>query len=265
VTYEDRSITELLAAALVAAFPQFVEDRLAALGVEPETDLVYAAEAGCISLSHALNELVYASLPKQGESPLQMVRIATQPLSEALAAAGVPAPQRDERAVEIHPEDVYGLYPASSRELGDEVWQLHMQWGLDKARVVAGMVPATATAAGSGVVVRPSVALFGVGREERDVLAHAAAALGYENLVWRNPAALEGGIESRPTLVLVDLSHPAAHDAIRTISAAAIRVVAVGDSIDDLVIPGVMALGAEEVVALDRIVERLPGLLPRIV
>jgi hypothetical protein len=266
VTNETHSTTELLAASLVVAFPRFVEGKLASLGVEPDTEVVKAAEAGCISLGHALNELVYASLPMQSESPLQLVRMATQPIAEALAAAGVPVPMRDERAVEIHPEDVYDLYPASSRELGDDVWQLQMQWGLEKARVVAGMVPAPAehvTAEPSAGV--PAVALFGLGRESRDAISASLAGLGYEPLVWRNPAALASGVGRSPTLVLVDLAHPGAHEAIRVLVAADVRVVAVGAHVDDLVAPGIMALGAQEVIQLDRLLDRLPDLLPRIV
>ena len=255
----------MLSAALVAAFPRFIEGKLASLGVEPDTDLVDAAEAGCISLGHVLDELVTASLPLQGESPLQLVRIATRPLSEALAAAGVRTPKRDERDAEIHPEDIYDLYPASSRELGDEVWRLHMQWGLDKARVVAGMVPATPTAAESETARRPAIALFAGGRELRDAMTETVASLGYETLVWRNPAALKDGMKNRPALVLIDLSHANAPDAIRAVAAAGIRVVAVGDSIDDFATAAAMALGAETALGLDRIVDRLPGLLPRMV
>lgn len=266
VSSEEPSTTELLAAALVVAFPQFVEAKLAALGVEPEGEVLHAAESGCTTLGHALHELIATALPLQGESPLQLVRIATQPLSAALAAAGVYPPERDAQAVEIHPEDVYDLYPASSRELGEEVWQLHMQWGLEKARVVAGMVPAKAPQDGTQPSVGlPAVALFGVNGEWRTAAAPTLAGLGYEMLVWRNPAALDAGLKRRPNLVLVDLDHPTAHDAIRASVAAQVRVIAVGSTINDLVADGLMALGAESVVDRDRLVERLPGLLPRLV
>jgi hypothetical protein len=266
------SSSETLAAALIVAFPGYVEGRLAPLGVLDDPAVIAAAETGCVGLGMALNELVAVPLHQQTHSPLELVRNAMSPIIEALQAAGVAPPQRDAHAAAIHPEDVYDLYPASSRDLGDEAWQLHVQWGLDKARVVAGMVPAPVEAGPTEepgeervVPALPSVALFGVDGEHRDEIAAAVAGLGYQTLVWRNPAALEAGLKTRPSLVLVDLGHPTAHDAIRSIATALVRVIAVGGMVDDFATAGVMALGAETAVQLDRVVERLPGLLPRIV
>ena len=266
MTDGERSTTEMLAAALVGAFPGFVEGKLNSLGVAAESDILYAAESGCIVLGHALHELMSTSLALQEHSPLELVRAATHPLSEALVAAGVPPPERDEYAAVLHPEDVYDLYPASSRELGEEVWDLHVRWGLDKAKVVAGMVPAPAgQIATEPVANHPAVALFGLPRERRDGISAALAELGYQMLVWRNPAALDAGLAQPPSLVLVDLSHPSAHDAIRSSAAAGARAVAVGDRVDDLATAAVMALGAETALDLDRLLDRLPGLLPRLV
>ena len=259
------SSSETLAAALIVAFPGYVEGRLARFGVLDDPAVIAAAETGCVDLGMALNELNGVPLHDQTHSPLELVRSAMGPITEALRAAGVASPVRDPQAEAIHPEDVYDLYPASPRDFGDEVWQLHVQWGLDKARVVAGMVPAPAHRGDDVVPVQPSVALFGVDRERREAIAAAVAGLGYQTLMWRNPAALEAGLELRPSLVLVDLSHPTAHDAIRAVATAAVRVIAVGDRVDDFATAGVMALGAETAIPSDRVVDRLPRLLPRIV
>ena len=89
-----------------------------------------------------------------------------------------------------------------------------------------------------------------------------AADLGYRFLVWRNPAALEHGLAAPPDLLIVDLDHPAARDAVRK-AASATRVVAIGRAVDDMAEAAVMALGAEVVVESDRILDRLGGLLPR--
>jgi hypothetical protein len=265
MTDGERSTTEMLAAALVGAFPGFVEGKLSALGVAAESDILYAAESGCIALGHALHELMSTSLALQERSPLELVRVATHPLSEALAAAGVPPPHRDEYAAVLHPEDVYDLYPASSRELGEEVWELHVQWGLDKARVVAGMVPAVDPDPDDVAGADPAVALFGVPRDRSDGIPALLGERGYATLVWRNPAALDAGLKRRPVLVIVALSHPTAHEAIRTAAGAGRRVVAVGDGVDDFATAAVMALGAETALDLDRLLDRLPGLLPRLV
>lgn len=257
----ERSTIELLAAALVAAFPRYVEEKLAEIEVAVEPEIAAAAEASCADLAFALHGLVATPVHLQQSSPLELVRGAMRTLSEALGAAGVTPPARDEQAVAINPDDVYDLGPASSQEFGEEVWQLHIEWGLEKARDVAGVVPA----GGAGSTKLPAVAAFGVPRARRDGLAEAVADLGYELLVWRNPAALEDGLEKRPELVLVDVSHPNAHDAIRRAVSAGRRVVAVGNAVDDFAAAAVMALGAEGALELDGLVERLPGLLPRLV
>ena len=54
---------------------------------------------------------------------------------------------RDEVTVNALPGDRYGLAPASSRELGDEVWEAHLRWGAAKAAALTGDQP-TETGAG---------------------------------------------------------------------------------------------------------------------
>lgn len=265
VADETRSETEILAAALVAAFPSYVEAKLGPLNVLDQPAVLAAAESGCVVLGLELQDLVALPLDRQTRSPLELVRSAMSPITEALLAAGVTPPPRDAYSAEMHPEDVFELYPASSRDFGDQVWRLHMQWGLDKARVVAGMVPAAPAVDDPVVSALPQIALFGLDREHREGIAEAVAGLGFQTSVWRNPAALEAGIESRPALVLVDLSHPNAHEAIRAVAAARLRVAAIGELVDDFATAGAMALGAETAVGLDRIVDRLPSLLPRVV
>ena len=83
-------------------------------------------------------------------------------------------------------------------------------------------------------------------------------------MVWRNPAALEQADSVRPVLVVVDLRHPHAHEAIRALGGQGIRVVATGPEVTDLTAPGVMALGAEEVIDSARLAARIDSLLPRL-
>ena len=49
------------------------------------------------------------------------------------------------------------------------------------------------------------------------------------------------------------------------LSGQGFRTIAVAADVDDLMMPGVMALGAETVVASDRVVGRLHEFLPRLV
>jgi hypothetical protein len=124
---------------------------------------------------------------------------------------------------------------------------------------VAGVVPASDPAPSL-----PAVALFGVPPQERDPIAVAVTESGYHPAVWRNPAALEQVDSVLPVLVVVDLRHSHAHEAIRTLADQGIRVIATGPDVTDLTAPGVMALGAEEVVATDRLPGRIDNLLPRL-
>jgi hypothetical protein len=136
---------------------------------------------------------------------------------------------------------------------------MHVAWGIGKARLVAGMVPGPS--APPPASPHPAVALFGIA--DRGPLIAALEKRGYRCLVWRNPAAL--ATTEQPVLVMVDLAHPKAHEVIRSLNVDGIRVVAVADRVDDLMMPGVMALGAEEVVESRRIAGRLDRLLPHIV
>jgi hypothetical protein len=254
---DDRD-TERLVAALVAAFPTYLENRFANLGVVADGTIATAVRKASDQLRADLEEMLSRPATEQVESPLELVRRATGPVTVAMEAVGVPAAHRDAWEVEALPEDRYGLFPTTSQELGDEAWRLHLRWGVRKAEAVAGVVPARREP-----VAFPAVALFGVPREQRDRLRDEIERRDFQVLLWRNPAALEAAEGARPVLVLVHLAHPAAHQAIRSLAADSIRVVAVGERVDDLTTPGIMALGAEEVVASAGLVARLDRLLPR--
>ena len=115
-------------------------------------------------------------------------------------------------------------------------------------------------ASGEGL---PAVALFGLTEPERSAVAEAVRAHGYRQLIWRNPAALDTGLAAGPGVVIVDLGHPSAQPTIRKAAETA-RVVAIGTGVDDFTVAAMMALGAEEVIESDRILDRLGTLLPRL-
>jgi hypothetical protein len=253
----DDSETHRLVEALVAAFPEYLGRRLAELGVVADAAIDAAVEAAAVQLRAGLAELLSRPAGEQEDSPLEVMRRATSAVSEALAATGVAAPDRDAWEVEVHPEDRYGLYPASSQVLGETAWRLHLEWGVRKAGAVAGVVPAPERA-----VPLPTVALFGVPIDQRGPLQEAIEDRDFQVLVWRNPAALADAEHTRPVLALVHLTHPEAHRAVRELAKTGIRVVAVGDRVDDLITPGIMALGAAAVVESRRVIARLDRLLP---
>lgn len=256
---EPPSTPARLHTAIVATFPSYVRERLQRLGVAEDDALADALAAATGVLDAQLAELGEGSLR---ESPLEIVRIATEPLTAVLRERGIAPVPRDARSEELHPHDVYDLYPATSRDLGEDVWRIHMEWGIERARQVAGVVPASP--GGGQPVAMPAVALFGLSEPRRSQVADALRSMGYRPLLWRNPAALEAGLAGMPRLVIVDLDHREADSAIRQ-SVDTARVVAIGKGIDDFAEAATMALGAEEVVDSDRILDRLGALLPRLV
>lgn len=245
--------------AVIAAFPGYIRGHLRQLGVPEDDAVADATAAATVRLETLLVALEGGSLT---ESPLEMVRIATESVTAALRDRGVDPVPRDGRSVEIHPDDVYDLYPATSRDLGDDVWRIHMEWGIERARQVAGVMPVSPGSGGPGAV--PAAALFGLSEPLRSQVADALRSMGYRPLLWRNPAALEAGLARMPRLVIINLEYPGADPAIRRCADTA-RVVAIGMGIDDFIEAATLAIGAEEVVDSDRILDRLGVLLPRLV
>lgn len=252
--------TSRLISAIVAAFPGYIRDRLDRIGVAAGSTVEEAVAAAGLGLRRRLSDLLAQPSAEQTDSPLELVRAATRSVTDELVEMGLRPPTRDAWLSDQYPEDVFDLYPASSQDLGEEAWRLHLEWGKTKARTVAGVVPA-----GSASPSVPTVGLFGVPTEEREEIVAAVAACGYQSVVWRNPAALEQVATLRPVLVLVDVRHAHAHDAVRISAQEGARVVASGPDVNDLNAPGLMALGAEEVVDSAQLVARIGGLLPRLV
>jgi len=258
VAINDSAATNRLIDALVAAFPSYLRHRLDEMGVIAGSSIDDVIVAAADELSASLEAHLRSPAAAQTDSPLELVRRATVTITEALALMGLRPQPRDDWEKSRYPEDLFALYPASSRDLGEEVWRLHIGWGRSKAEAVAGVVPRQARAS------VPAVALFGIPVDERQPIIDAIRRRGFETRVWRNPAALT---EARDVVVgtaIVDLRHPKAHDAIRFLVGDGVRVVATSDVVDDLAMAGILALGAIDVIASDRIPVRLDDLLPRL-
>ncbi len=257
-----------LAKALVSDFPSYLRGRVEELGIAESSPVSDGIQTATADLAASLRALATQSPHEQVKSPLELVRDATMTVTRALLESGAPTPVRDEWAQDVHPEDIYGLYPASSRDLGEEAWQLHLAWGIDKARLVAGMVPTQdpeTPPPSSTTPAMPTVSLFGFDADSRAKLGELLRVRGYRSLIWRNPAALESGLVDSPVLVLVDLTHASAHEAITRLSGNGDRVVAVQDRANDLTIAGILALGADDVLDLARLVRDIDRVLPHIV
>lgn len=126
--------SERLAEALAEAYPAFVRSRLPATpdGIED------AIGEGETWLRSTLAELLNRPFPEQGRGPLEVFQEAMKFPTAALAQAGVEVPTRDPVAQAALPGDLYDLAPASTRDLGEEVWTIHLIWGATKAKALTG-------------------------------------------------------------------------------------------------------------------------------
>ncbi|MDX1449483.1 MAG: hypothetical protein R3246_10535 [Acidimicrobiia bacterium] len=123
-----------LAEALVFAYRPHVERRLAERGLT--IDVSPAIDAGEQWLAEALADLLDRPFSEQSRGPLEVFQEAMRFPTAALSDAGVEPVDRDEVTANALPGDVYDLAPASSRDLGEEVWRAHLLWGARKARAL---------------------------------------------------------------------------------------------------------------------------------
>ncbi len=124
----------VLQRALVAVYRPYVRRVTQRLGVEVDQQAVDAGEAW---LAHALQELLSRPYSDQPRGPLEVFQESLRFVGDSLAAAGVPAPTRDEGTIRALPGDRYDLAPPSTRELGRTVWEAHLRWGAAKASALS--------------------------------------------------------------------------------------------------------------------------------
>ncbi len=232
---------------LAAAFPRHVEGRLQEQGLSRPDTLDDALEKGVSWLLETLDELLAAPFAEQRRGPLEVFQEAMRFPTEALAAAGIGTIARDPAAMAALPGDLYDLAPASSRELGDEVWMAHLAWGAAKARALGR----------SHLVGLRSLNLMDRSRVEPLVVGS-----GSEFVVWDDGATaslLAGG--RKPDLVLVDLTLSGALEAIEQLTAWGVRVIAFGPHVDRSGLRRAQQAGADEVLARSAFFAKLGDLL----
>lgn len=122
-----------LVSVLTAAYRPYVLALVADRGWETSDELERSLEEGESWLGSQLVELLSLPFADQKRGPLEVFQEAMRFPTGALASGGIPAVRRDQVAANALPGDVYDLAPASSRDLGEEVWAAHLQWGARKA------------------------------------------------------------------------------------------------------------------------------------
>jgi hypothetical protein len=247
-------------AAFAAAYEPYVRERLVSVGaVRPvadgpcgpvfpdavEAELGPALAEGHTWLTATLNALVRLPYRAQPRGPLEVFQEAMQPPTEALARLGVAGRERDPVAVAALPGDIYDLAPASSRELGDEVWETHMRWGAAKAAAMA----------------RPAVRVgyLGANLMDRSRIEAAVRSAGFELVTG---TTLED-VDSMPGTVFVDLEVAGADALIRAL-APRIRIVAFGPHVNDVAMVRAKSLGATDAIPRSRFFRDVAAFLPTV-
>ncbi len=235
---------EILRSALVGVYSPYLAAVLKTRGTAVPEMLDAAVDEGAAWLDEALGALLDLPFRDQARGPLEVFQEAMRFPTGALLAAGVERPRRDEAAASALPGDHYDLAPASSQNLGEEVWAAHIAWGAAKARAF-----------------RPSVSLLSDDLLDRSKVEPVVAEAGFRLVVWRDAAAVDLGA-GRPVTALVDLTHPDADDVIRTIAESGIRVIGFGPHVDDMAMVRARTLGATDALPRSVFFRSLERLLP---
>lgn len=251
-SYGDRS--RAVADALVASYRRYLEGELRRRNIDP-AEVAASVDDGEAALRRTLDAWASQPASSQRATPMELFREALAAPTQALQDLGLAPVERDRSMEQVLPGDAYDLAPAGAAELGAEAGRAVAAWGVARAEVVAGVVPAA-------VPPRAAVALVGTDLLDRARIAAAAEAAGLELAVWRNPAAIEAGLGAgAPGLALVDLTHPEAVDAVARLAAAGSVVVAFGPHVDDAALERAVAAGASEALPRSRFFPRLGALL----
>lgn len=233
-----------LATSMLSAYSSYVDRRLDELGIARPASLDAALAQGEAWLRASLKDLLARPFDEQRRGPLEVFQEAMRIPTDALAAVGVPVVSRDPGSVAALPGDVYDLAPASSRRLGNDVWEAHLAWGATKAKSFQ----------------RPrQVVLLSVNLMDRSRVEPLVERSGAKLVVWAGGKAVAGGV--KPDLGLVDLAAPGALEAIEELVRAGVRVIAFGPHVDRESLRKARQNGAEQVLARSVFFERLGGLL----
>ena len=85
------------------------------------------------ALAPALAALLAADVDAQRTTPLALLRGSMGPLSEVLRSGGVGRATRDELDRAMAPGDEFGVAPRTWADLGEEVHEAGIRWGVAKA------------------------------------------------------------------------------------------------------------------------------------
>ncbi|NQV07880.1 hypothetical protein HQ535_15165 [bacterium] len=245
MTGSTTEIAATLAGAFVGAFESHVVARVEEMGIDSRT-VAGAVSEGRSWLAGSLKALLSGPFESQTRSPLEVFQEAMRFPTAALEEAGIPPLSRDPVSEAALPGDLYGLAPASSRDLGDEVWQAHLAWGVAKA----------------AALTRPSAGVLSSNLMDRSRIESAISESGYRSIVLRD---LGESAARYPAVAFVDVTHDDADEAVRDLSAAGVRVIVFGPHVDDFALIRAKSLGAHDALARSQFFRMIGELLPPLV
>lgn len=130
---------------LAAVIPYWIEQSVVERATSDRTRGTAESEvrataqvAGERALADALSRmagLFGTDIERQVTTPLEILRAVSAHATAALLSLGVAAVDRDPVDVELHPDDLYGLVPASLAEIDPALAEVGVRWGAAKAHV----------------------------------------------------------------------------------------------------------------------------------
>lgn len=231
--------------ALVEAYPRYVAAVLYQNGIEVDEFLGDAIVEGVAVLDGLLTR--FEDVPPSGQmySPLELFAEALRPVGRALDIAGI-IPKAATAGLALHPWDVHGLVPGSSKVLGDRAHNAHLAWGISKAHALGALSGDNRPAAPGALVLCRS--------QDVGALEAGLVAAGYRWVDTPHDGAV---------VALVDVEVPDSDAAVAEAIATGHRVVAYGE-IDDLRTVGLSAAGVWKTASRAQVLDELATLLPAI-
>ena len=249
--------------AFVAAFRPYVERVVEDIGLPLAGGVDDAISIGEQWLETELAQMSKTPAHELRHGPLEIFREAIRFPTAALEAAGVVPATRGDVEQRALPGDVYGIAPATSRDLGADAFDAHVAWGVERAQgfnidvTPRPVVPKANTS--------PVAAIADTDPELREAVASSVKNIGYSATAWRNPGEADAAVqEKRVSVAIISADHPSADEMLRICIAKDVPVFITGESLDDLSTARFTALGALSVVPTRLFVQQASRLLPRI-
>jgi len=208
--------------ALTEGFGPYVRAKVASYGLTG-SGLEAAVDAAVRTLEAELERLLDQPGAVQTATPLEVVREALRPLTDALARTGVEPPERDEQQVAALPGDPYDLAPASAADISESAWEASLAWGASKAAAVR----------------RPVLVVVSTNLMDAGPFEAAARRTGHD-CVFVGPA----DVPPDPAIAFVDLEVEGSDAVISDLAGGDVRVIAYGPHVDSFAMTRARSLGA---------------------